>query len=92
MHKVQMQSKIQKFFKELEDKNRNFFVFSELFQDGNINCEKKRCARYACQNQKNSSKKQPVDEDCCQCRARRHQNNPRRKHKQEKNQLNLPKS
>jgi len=61
-------------------------------KDGNINCEKKRCPRSTCQIQRNGSKKQPIDDDCCQCRARRHQAGQRRKHKQEKNQINLPKS
>lgn len=63
------------------------------FQDGNINCEKKRCPRSVCQNQKNNSKKQPLEDECCQCRARRPQNGQRRRQKQqEKSQNNLTKS
>lgn len=54
-------------------------------KDGNINCEKKRCPRTACQNQKNG-KKQQIDDDCCQCRARRHQAGHRRKQKQQQQQ------
>lgn len=55
-------------------------------KDGNINCEKKRCPRTACQNQNKNGKKQPVDDDCCQCRARRHQAGHRRKQKQQQQQ------
>lgn len=65
-------------------------------QDGSINCEKKRCLRSACQNQKSAVKKPVSDDDCCQCRSRRHPNNvgQRRRHKQqqEKHQQNFSKS
>ncbi|KAG5681985.1 hypothetical protein PVAND_011384 [Polypedilum vanderplanki] len=60
-------------------------------KDGNINCEKKRCSRASCQNQKGAKKGQS-DDDCCQCRARRHQAGHRKKQKQQQQQQGGSKS
>lgn len=76
--------------------NGKISFLCEIIKDGKINCEKKRCPRVMCQNQKNNTKKQQqqqsTDDECCQChRARRH--NQRKKQKQQdKHQNNLSKS
>jgi hypothetical protein len=89
MHQMPMQGEIAQKCLHLIISQFKFFT-----QDGNINCEKKRCSRASCQNQKGNAggggggngKKAPLDDDCCQCRARRHQAGHRRKQKQQQQQ------
>lgn len=96
MHQVSMQSKFdfhchsRKVIKEVPNLTRLPFLL--ILQDSMIKCDRKRCVRSACNKSAARNRLvpgQPHDatsgnnDDCCsaQCRARRHQKQKQRMHR-----------